>query len=155
MIKRQQRLVRIANVAQEFLAAQTAANWLRGCQETDPNFGKQHGWEPKAGIQFCENMEATYIVRMYAEFEAGLRDYWQTHLNKTSHPKMAQLVGHLIPNQQFSQDVIDNANEVREYRNYLVHDMDDEVPEGIREFTVLQAKQCLCAYFGRLDARWQ
>jgi hypothetical protein len=112
MIKRQQRLQRIANVAREFLAARTAADWLRSCQEADPSFGDQHGWEPKAGIDFCENMEATYIVRMYAEFEAGLRDYWKTHRKQTSHPKMVQLVRQLIPNQQFSQDIIDDADDV-------------------------------------------
>ena len=155
MIKRQQRLQRIANVAQEFLAAMTAAQWLQSCQEADPSFGDQHGWEAKAGMDFCENMEATYIVRMYAEFEAGLRDYWKTHLNRDSHPPMVQLVRYAIPNQMFSQDTIDDADEMREYRNYLVHDTEDEVPEGVRRFTMAEARRCLCAYFGRLDPRWK
>lgn len=155
MIKRQQRLQRIANVAQEFLAAKTAADWVQGCQEADPSFGDHHGWEAKAGIDFCENMEATYIVRMYAEFEAGLRDYWKTHLKRDTHPPMVQLVRHAIPNQMFSQDTVDDADDVREYRNYLVHDTEDDVPEGIRPFTVAEAKRCLCAYFGRLDASWK
>ena len=68
---------------------------------------------------------------------------------------MLQLVRHAIPNQMFSQDTIDDADAVREYRNYLVHDIEDEVPEGVRAFSVAEAKRCLCAYFGRLDARWQ
>jgi hypothetical protein len=105
---------------------------LQGCQEADPSFGNRHGWEAKAGIDFCENLEATYIVRMYAEFEAGLRDYWKTHLKHDTHPTMLQLVRHAIPNQMFSQDTIDDADAVREYRNYLVHDIEDEVPEGVR-----------------------
>jgi hypothetical protein len=155
MNRRQQRLQRIANVAQEFLAARTAAEWLRNCQEKDPSFGNEYGWDAKAGIDFYENMEATYIVRMYAEFEAGLRDYWKTYLKQGTHPKMVQLVNHAIPNQHFSQDIIDDADEVRVYRNYLVHDIEDEVPAGVRRFTVATAKRCLCAYFGRLDARWQ
>jgi hypothetical protein len=155
MIKRQQRLQRIANVAQEFLAAMTAANWLRERQEADPSFGRHHGWEAKAGIDFCDNMEATYIVRMYAEFEAGLRDNWMTHFKRDTYPKMVQLVRHAIPNQMFSQDTIDDADDVRKFRNYLVHDIEDEVPEGVKRFTVAEAKRCLCAYFGRLDARWQ
>jgi hypothetical protein len=155
MIKRRQRLQRIANVAQEFLAAMTAAEWLQGCQDADPSFSKKHGWEAKAGIDFCENVEATYIVRMYAEFEAGLRDYWKSHLKRDTRPKMEQLVRHAIPNQDFSQDTIDDADDVRKYRNYLVHEMEDEVPEGVRAFTVTEAKRCLCAYFGRLNARWQ
>jgi hypothetical protein len=154
MIKRQQRLQRIANVAQEFLAARTAGQWLQACQEKDPRFGSQHGWEPTAGNDFCDNIEATYIVRMYAEFEAGLRDYWKTHIRRDTHPQMVQLVRHAIPNQMFSQDTIDDADEVRMYRNYLVHDLEDDAPEGLRTFTVAEAKRGLCAYFGRLDARW-
>jgi len=155
MIRRQQRLLRIANVAQEFLAAKTAADWLQSRQEADPCFGNQFGWEAKAGIAFGENLEATYIVRMYAEFEAGLRDYWKTHLKRDTHPRMMELVRHAIPNQMFSQDAIDDADDVREYRNHLVHDLEDEVPEGLRAFSVAEAKRCLCPYFARLDARWQ
>ena len=49
MIKRQQRLQRIANVAQEFLAAMTAAEWLQGCQEADPSFGNQPAGRPRRG----------------------------------------------------------------------------------------------------------
>jgi hypothetical protein len=155
MIKRQQRLQRIVNAAQEFLAARTAAEWLQGGLETDPGFGVQHGWEAKAGIDFCDNLEATYLMRMYAEFEAGLRDFWKTHLRHDTHPQMVQLVRYAIPNQTFSQDVIDDADDVRKYRNYLVHEVEDEVPEGLRVFTVAEAKSCLCKYFGRLDARWK
>jgi hypothetical protein len=155
MIKRQQRIQRIADVAQEFIAALTAANWLRERQEADPTFGRTHGWEPKAGISFSANLEATYIIRMYAEFEAGLRDYWETHLNKSTHPPMVQLVRSAIPNQMFSQDCIDDADDVREYRNFLVHDIEDDPPEEMRVFTVPEAKRCLCEYFGRLDPRWK
>ena len=92
---------------------------------------------------------------MYAEFEAGVRDYWKTHLKRATDPTMAQLVRHAIPNQMFSQDTIDDVDDIREYRNHLVHDMEDETPTGVRAFTVAEAKRCLCAYFGRLDARWQ
>lgn len=155
VIKRQQRLQRIANVAQEFLATKTAAEWLQGCQEADSGFGNQYGWEEKAGIAFCENIEATYIIRPYAEFEAGLRDYWKTFLKQNTDPRMMQLVRHAIPNQMFSQDVIDDADDVRKYRNHLVHDMEEEVPEGMATFTIAEAKRCLCAYFGRLNPRWQ
>src|SRR5437867_3108211 len=96
-----------------------------------------------------------YIIRMYAEFEAGLRDYWKSHLKKNTHPPMIQLVRHAIPNQMFSQDCIDDADNVREYRNFLVHDIEDDPPEEMRVFTVPEAKRCLCEYFGRLDPRWK
>jgi hypothetical protein len=155
MIKRQLRMQRIADVALEYLAALTAADWLRATQDADPHFGQKQGWEAKAGMAFCNNLEATYIIRMYAEFEAGLRDYWMTHRNQTTHPKMVQLVRHAVPDQSFSQDCIDDADDVRQYRNFLVHDIEEEPPEALRIFTIAEAKRCLCAYFGRLDPRWK
>jgi hypothetical protein len=67
---------------------------------------------------------------------------------------MAKLIRHAIPTQAFSQDCIDNADDVRVYRNYLVH---DEVEEGytLIEFTLVEVKRHLCEYFGRLDPRWR
>jgi hypothetical protein len=82
MIKRQQRLRRIADVLQEYRAAGTAAAWLVERMAADPSFGRQHGWEPRGGQSFVSNIDATYVVRMYAEFEAGIRDYWLDYRGK-------------------------------------------------------------------------
>ncbi|HVA49955.1 MAG TPA: hypothetical protein VNH11_26550 [Pirellulales bacterium] len=155
MIKRQWRLERIVRIAQEYLAADTAAELLAAELKADPNYGEARGWSARAGGDVVENLPATYVVRIYAEFEAGLRDYWQTHLGQANHPPMIQLVRHLIPNQRFSQDCIDNADEVRIFRNFLVHDFLDEPPADMVAFTVFEAKKHLCDYFARLDATWQ
>ena len=155
MIKRQRRLERIAAVFQEYLAAKTASDLLIAQTDANPSYGHDHGWEPRAGESFTENLEATYIIRIYAEFEAALRDYWLTYRKQTTRPKMYQLVNHAIPDQSFSQDVIDNADDVREFRNFLVHDIEDELGEDRISFTVQQAKSNLCAYIARLDPAWR
>ena len=155
MIKRQQRIARIAAVLQEYLAAKTASDLLTAQTDADPSFGRDHGWEPKAGETFTENLEATYIIRIYSEFEAALRDYWLTYCKQTTRPKMYQLVNQAIPDQRFSQDLIDNADDVRLFRNFLVHDIEDEPGEDMVSFTVKQAKTHLCAYIGRLDPSWR
>jgi hypothetical protein len=141
-------------VAQEYLAAKTAGNLLSAQLDADPSFGSRYGWEPRAGAAFCDKLEATYIIRMYAEFEAGLRDYWKNHLGQNTRPPMIQLVRHAIPNQYFTQDCIDNADDVRVYRNFLVHDIEEDPPADVVVFSVEQAKTHLCTYFGRLDPRW-
>ena len=82
MIKRQQRIEWIAAVAKEYLAAKSAADLLATQLQADPNYGDSHGWEARDGVAFKANLESTYIVRLYAEFEAGLRDYWANHLNQ-------------------------------------------------------------------------
>lgn len=155
MIKRQLRIQRINAVHQEYLAAQTAANLLGDEMQQDPGYGRSHGWAPKAGDDYLDNLEATYIIRLYAEFEAGLRDYWLTFRKKDSHPKMFQLLNESIPTQQFPQDVVDRADEVREYRNFLVHDIEDEPGEDIVTFSVQAAKKHLCAYTAHLDPAWK
>src|SRR5271157_4654481 len=121
MIRRQQRIEWIAAVAKEHLAAKSAADLLATQLQADPNYGDSHGWEAGDGVAFKANLESTYILRLYAEFEAGLRDYWKNHLNRTTHPPMFQLLQSLA-DQRISTDRLDDADAVRVYRNFLVHD---------------------------------
>jgi hypothetical protein len=151
MIKRQQRIGRITAVLQEYRAATTAAGLLTAQTQPNPGYGYTQRWEPKAGIDYVNNLEGTYIIRIYAEFEAGLRDYWLTFRKKDTRPKMFQLINEAIPTQHFPQDTIDKADEVREYRNSLVHDIEDEPGEDVVTFTVQEAKKHLCAYVACLD----
>ncbi len=153
MIKRQQRIERIAAVANEYVAAKSAADLLTAQLKADPNYGRSQGWEARDGAAFRANLESTYMIRVYAEFEAGLRDYWANHLNKKTHPRMAQLLKSLA-DQRLSIDRLEDADAVREYRNFLVHDESDEPPPEMKIFTVAEAKSHLCYFFGRLDTDW-
>jgi hypothetical protein len=153
MIRRQQRIDWIAAVAKEYLAAKSAADLLATALQADPNYGDMNGWEDRDGVAFKANLELTYIVRLYAEFEAGLRDYWKNHLNRTTHPPMFQLLQSLA-NQRISSDRLDDADAVREYRNFLVHDESGEPPPQMRTFAVAESKTHLCYFFDRLDPDW-
>src|SRR5580704_4559051 len=92
VIKRQQRIEWIAAVAKEYLAAKSAADLLKTHLQADPNYGASQGWEARDGVAFKDNLESTYMIRLIAEFEAGVRDYWANHLNRTTHPPMVQLL---------------------------------------------------------------
>jgi hypothetical protein len=153
VIKRQRRIEWILAVAKEYFAAKSAADLLKTQLQADPNYGRSQGWESRDGVAFKDNLESTYIVRLYAEFEAGLRDYWANHLNRTTHPPMAQLLQSLA-DQRISTDRLEDTDAVREYRNFLVHDESCEPPPDLRTFTVAEAKQHLCYFFGRLDTDW-
>ena len=154
MIKRQLRIVRINAVLQEYLAANTSAELLKEQTRSDPSYGNKRGWNPKAGIDFIINLEATYIIRIYAEFEAGLRDYSLTFRRKDTRPTMVQLLNVAIPTQSFPQDTIYLADEVQEYRNFLVHDIEDNMSDDM-PFTVQEAKKRFCAYTALLDPAWR
>jgi hypothetical protein len=55
-----------------------------------------------------------------------------------------------LANQRVSTDGLDDANGVREYRNFLVRDEFREPPPDMRIFTVEEANRHLCYFFGRL-----
>lgn len=153
MIKRQQRIEWIAAVAREYLAAKTAADLLYAQLQADPNYGNRQGWSARDGDSFNANLEATYVVRLYAEFEAGLREYWSNHLKRSTLPPMVQLMQSLA-NQRIATDRLEDADAIRVYRNFLVHDESAEPPPDMRTFTVAEAKRHLCYFFGRLDPNW-
>jgi hypothetical protein len=153
MIKRQQRIEWIAAVEKEYFAAKSAADLLAQRVRAHPNFGTDNGWEARDAVAFKANLKSTYIVRLYAEFEAGIRDYWKNRLNRGTHPPMIQLLESLA-DQRISTDNLEDADAVREYRNFLVHDESGEPPPEMRIFTVEECKKHLCYFFGRLDADW-
>lgn len=153
MIKRQQRIEWIAAVAKEYQAAKSAAGLLKAELQADPNYGSGQGWEARDGAAFDHNLESTYIIRLYAEFEAGLRDYWANHRKRDSHAPMMQLLQSLA-DQRIAMDRLEDADAVREYRNFLVHSESTEPSPEMRTFTVAEAKSRLCYFFGRLDPDW-
>jgi hypothetical protein len=66
---------------------------------------------------------------------------------------MVQLL-QALANQRISTDHLEDADAVREFRNYLVHDESGEPPPDMRIFTVAEAKMHLRYFFGRLDTDW-
>jgi hypothetical protein len=67
------------------------------------------------------NIQITYLVRLFAEFEAILRDYWLNGRGRTTTPRMADLMSSITAYCFMNQDDVQNAHEVREYRNDVVH----------------------------------
>jgi len=66
---------------------------------------------------------------------------------------MVQLLPSLA-NQRVAIDRLEDADAVRAYRNFLVHDESSEPPPDMRIFSVSDAKKHLCYFFGRLDPDW-
>ena len=74
-------------------------------------------------LQVCsDNLQITYVLRLFAEFEGILRDYWHYARKRTTDPPMAVLMDSLAAYCHMKADDVRNAHEVREYRNDVVHD---------------------------------
>ncbi len=74
----------------------------------------------------CEAIEGTYIVRLFAEFETCLRSYWVAERGTDPPSRTRDLVDSIRAKRNVPQDQADHVHEVREYRNALVHERDDQ-----------------------------
>jgi hypothetical protein len=68
---------RMRSVWHEYRAAAVAVTALGARAPADPGLLRREGIEPGTIAACLGNLEPTYVIRLYAEFEAALRDYWK------------------------------------------------------------------------------
>lgn len=97
-----------------------------------------------------EHLEGTYLVRMFTEFETGVRSYWRWVKHDTKRRTPAEIMlGRVADLHKIPDDVIRGPHDVRLYRNWLVHG--DEEAESV---TIKDARRFLATYFARLPEGW-
>ena len=93
-------------------------------------------------------MEGTYSIRLFAEFESGLREFWEVArgTDPGTHDLMEGIASmRRIPNEQRI-----NAHAMREYRNSLVHERDEQ----IEPVPINQLRRILIDFFRFLPPQW-
>jgi hypothetical protein len=93
-------------------------------------------------------LEGTYLIRLFAEFETGLRLYWAT-IRETEPPTQHLLEG-IAARRDIPPARLVDAHTVREYRNSLVHERD----EGMAPISIAEARGYLCRFFAFLPPTW-
>ena len=148
MPRRHEWLSRIKAIEREYIAMRQAADYFLRVAREDPNIlleRLKHAEIARAS----ENLEGTYIIRIFAEFEAGARLYWAATWKKDPKRTVDLLNGIAarcgIPTTQRNL-----GHRVREYRNHLVHEREREV-EGL---SITDARGYLCRFFSFLPHRW-
>jgi hypothetical protein len=122
---------RIKAVEREYLAMRQAADHFLQATRDDPTIRRgnlRHG----EMLAASKNLEGTYVIRLFAEFETGARQYWSTQ--RDTHPQTAGLLDVLAARCGIPDTVRENTHLVREYRNSLVHEREDtpqEVPIAV------------------------
>ncbi len=86
---------------------------------------------------------------MFASFESSLRHYWRTAVRDTK-PPTEQLLASIAGRLGVPQDTLDLVQEVRDFRNYLIH----EEHEPKKPYTMDDASRALNAYLARLPLEW-
>jgi hypothetical protein len=139
---------RIKAVEREFLAVRIATDRLQQEVVREPAILRSRV-EPRDLSRASEALETTYLIRMFAEFETGLRLFWATL--RDTNPRTVDLLNGIAGQRGIPDEERDNAHAVREYRNSLVHVHEDEEAEPIPIGT---ARGRLCTFFSFLPVEW-
>ncbi len=112
----------IASVESEYHAARLAVTKLREEARSDSKNLTSAGLL-LADVKKClSNLEATYIVRLFAEFESALRIYWKVARKRKSSPQISSLIASVAALRVIPDVTANCAHAVREFRNSLVHE---------------------------------
>ncbi len=93
-------------------------------------------------------LEGTYVIRLFAEFETGLRLFWATI--RDTEPPTQHLLDGIAARRAITPERLANAHAVRVYRNSLVHERDEEVAP----ISMAEAQGSLCRFFAFLPLTW-
>ncbi len=100
-------------------------------------------------IKDCnQDLEKTYLVRIYSEFEVTLRDYWEKGLGKRTKPCAQVLIDRIASRSYVQADVLSNVHSVRKYRNSLVHG------GPVIPITLGESRRYLCQFLSNLPKNW-
>jgi uncharacterized protein YutE (UPF0331/DUF86 family) len=94
-------------------------------------------------------LEATYIIRVFAEFETALQHFLQVfHVRR---PRQTEALVNRVRDRGRIPDIhADAVHRVRVYRNVLVHARTDPVDEA----SIREATSFLCTFLSRVQRIW-
>jgi hypothetical protein len=111
---------------------------------------------PRDLVMASEMVESTYVIRMWADFETALRSYRRYITgnpdDRMSTSSLIDWTSGVRKGRAISEDVRDDVHEVREYRNYLVHERDDLDP--LDRVEIDEARKRLNTLLGCLPDKW-
>lgn len=142
-------LGRIKSVELEYSATRLATDRLLAAVRLDPTVLR--GDVTVRDVEHAaERLDGTYTIRIFAEFETGLRLFRATARAADSPIRTRDLLESvaamcLIPNDRLAE-----AQVAREYRNSLVHQREDVV----QPIALHETRRRLCRFFSFLPQRW-
>jgi hypothetical protein len=97
-----------------------------------------------------ENLEPTYVLRLFAEFEAVVRNYWESvRPGRSRRTRMELLLDRVAARRYMPAGVLSDAHDVREFRNRIVH---DRVRAATLSFQ--DCKRQLAVFISYLPRQW-
>ena len=112
-------------VTEELEAARFAITRTLGAVDRDAAWARlaEQARVHRGELDRCRaNLEATFLLRLFAEFEGILRHYWKHGLHRRTEPKVSVLIARVAAARGMSAAHRFGADQVREYRNDLIHE---------------------------------
>src|SRR5665213_1825987 len=69
----------------------------------------------------AKNLEVTYVLRLFSEFEAILRDYWSA-IGRKSKPQIGTLINRVAAIRKIAPADLSQVHDVRDFRNDVIHE---------------------------------
>ena len=142
----------LARVRDELEAGRFAVSLVLGGMDQDARIAQaaQVNDVTSDELRRCaDNLLITFVLRLFSEFEAVLRDYWKEGLGRSPTPEMRPLMESIARRRAMSQDDLDMAREVRLYRNVIIH---EKMRDGGFDFS--ECKQRVGMYLRWLPLQW-
>jgi hypothetical protein len=98
----------------------------------------------------ADRLDGTYMIRLFAEFETGLRLFWPTAKTTDPPSRTRDMVDGVAATWHIPYDQIRDAHAVREYRNTLVHERE----AATASISISEARGHLCRFFSFLPRDW-
>jgi hypothetical protein len=140
-------------VCGEYRSARVAVDRLRSAVAATPDLLKNDEVAREYLRRADENLDGTYIVRLFAAFEAALRSYDRAKHNEPNRDTKAAVLIDEIGGKRgrgIQPDIRQRAHDVRRVRNFWAHE-EDAVPAPM---TVDEARARLQAYLAELPDEW-
>lgn len=118
--------------------------------DADLAIAAQKRYVTETQIRRCaDNLELTFVLRLFSEFEAILRDFWTQGMGRATEPAMTQLLDSVAARRNVHPDDLAMAHDIREFRNHIIH-------ESLRElrFDFPQCARTLGKFLSRLPVDW-
>jgi hypothetical protein len=138
------------DVEREYAVATISRDTMIEALKKDPSLLTKKNLNQADLDRLNENLSSTYLIRIFAEFETGLRAFWKTQRSRKPSIPVRDMIDSVSSKRNVEDVIRIDAHIVRKYRNSLVHDEDAEA-----EFVEIgTARKFLCKFFGRLPETW-
>ena len=98
----------------------------------------------------ADNLDRTFLLRLFAEFEGILLAFWHDGLGRHTTPKVFVLINRIGDNRNVGDAHRDATHHVRQYRNTLVH----AHAEQVAPLTIDQCLSGLGKFLAFLPQNW-